>query len=125
MSRATPTPSRCRLAPPARAARLLLLACACEAMGPPPGHESAPAVAGTVDRDVGPTPLRACFAATASGDASALALSWDFGDGSPRAAAAAVCHVYAEPGSYAASVAVSDGAARSAMAVVVVTAAAP
>ncbi len=78
---------------------------------------------GRADREVGPTPLRVCFDATAShgADGHPLALTWDFGDGSARSAEPVSCHTFAEPGSYAASVEATDLAGRSALAVVIVT----
>lgn len=100
----------------------VLLACACG--GSPPGVDGpAPVAVGRADREVGPTPLRVCFDATAShgADGRPLALTWDFGDGSARFEEPVSCHTYAEPGSYAASVEATDPAGRSALAVVIVT----
>jgi hypothetical protein len=100
----------------------LLLPCACG--GSPPAVDGpGPVAVGRADREVGPTPLRVCFDATASHAAAGrpLALMWDFGDGSARSAEPVSCHAYAEPGSYAASVEVTDVAGRSALAVVIVT----
>jgi PKD repeat protein len=79
---------------------------------------------GRADREVGPAPLLACLDASAShaADGRPVALAWDFGDGSPRSAEPIACHRYAEPGSYAASVQVTDPAGRTATAVVIVTA---
>jgi hypothetical protein len=104
----------------------LLVACACGASAPAvdgPG----PVAVGRVDREVGPAPLRVCFDGTAShaADGGPLAVTWDFGDGSARSAEPVGCHAYAVPGSYAASVAVTDLAGRSALAVVIVTATEP
>jgi len=100
----------------------LLLACACG--GSPPAVDGpGPVAVGRADREVGPTPLRVCFDATAShgADGRPLALTWDFGDGSARSAEPISCRAYAEPGSYAASVEATDLAGRSALAVVIVT----
>jgi PKD domain-containing protein len=109
------------------AASVATLACACGPLAPPGSDGSAPVVAGTVDRDVGPAPLRACFDAGESGAARGgpIAIVWDLGDGSARVAGPVACHTYAEPGSYAASVEATDAAGRSAMVVLVVTATAP
>lgn len=89
--------------------------------------EPGPVAVGRADREVGPTPLRACFDATAShgADGRPLALTWDFGDGSARSAEPVACHACAGPGSYAASVEATDLAGRSALAVVIVTATDP
>jgi PKD repeat protein len=129
MLRPTSTRTRHLLSSPAGAASVLLLACACGSTEPSPGGGSVPVAAASADREVGPSPLRACFEARASGgadgDASAPSIVWDFGDGSPRAAGPAACHVYAEPGSYAASAEATDGAGGSVLAVVIVTATAP
>lgn len=78
---------------------------------------------GRADLEVGPTPLRVCFDATAShgADGWPLALTWNFGDGSARSAEPVSCHTYAGPGSYAASVKATDRAGRSALSVVIVT----
>ena len=100
----------------------LLLACACG--GSPPALDGpGPIAMGRADREVGPKPLRVCFDATAShgADGRPLALTWDFGDGSARSAEPISCHVYAEPGSYAASVEATDLAGRAALSVVIVT----
>jgi PKD repeat protein len=109
------------------AASIALLACACGFAAPVDAEGSPPLAAGRADREVGPAPLRACFegAATARGEGGAVALAWDFGDGSARAEGHSACHVYAEPGSYAASLEARDAAGRSALSVVVVTATGP
>ena len=100
----------------------LLVVAACG--GSPPAIDGpAPVAVARTDREVGPTPLQVCLDATPSfgTDGRRLAVSWDFGDGSARSANAVSCHVYVEPGSYAASVEVTDRAGRAAMAVVIVT----
>lgn len=52
------------------------------------------------------------MSATASDpDGQALSYSWDFGDGSPPASGASVVHQFADNGSYAITVTVSDGIA--------------
>ncbi len=103
-----------------------MLASAC-GESPPEVDGPGPVAVGRADREVGPTPLRVCFDATAShgADGRPLAFTWDFGAGSARSAEPVSCHTYAEPGSYAASVEATDLAGRSSMAVVIVTAAEP
>lgn len=59
----------------------------------------------------GPLPLQVNFDARQSGDpdGDALQFDWDFGDGSSHAKTAQAMHVYGTPGSYTATLTVSDG----------------
>jgi glucose/arabinose dehydrogenase len=74
-----------------------------------------PVVEATATPLFGPTPLTVAFDASASTDPNGdpLTFEWNFGDGSPVVHGAAVSHTYAEPGTRAAEVVVSDGVATS------------
>jgi PKD repeat protein len=115
-------PSRAATRPTTVATLVALLVTAC-GRSPPAVDGPEPVAVARADRVVGPTPLRVCLDATPSfsADVRPLAVAWDFGDGSARSGQAVSCHVYVEPGSYAASVEVTDLAGRATMAVVIVT----
>jgi PKD repeat protein len=123
MQASASTPSSAAMWPTIAGTLVALLVVAACGGSPPAIDGPAPVAVARTDREVGPTPLQVCLDATPSfgTDGRRLAVSWDFGDGSARSANAVSCHVYVEPGSYAASVEVTDRAGRAAMAVVIVT----
>jgi len=64
----------------------------------------------TAEPASGTAPLEVAFSVTASDEqVDELTYEWDFGDGSPVSDEEAPTHVYAEPGTYDATVTVSDG----------------
>jgi PKD repeat protein len=87
--------------------------------------------AARIDADVlrGPAPLDVALSGLASEDPDGLIVGyeWDFGDGTPREGTAEVVHTYASPGTYTASLTVTDdgGAIATATVTIVVTLRAP
>ncbi len=76
----------------------------------PDAPNGAPTADPMVDPRSGPAPLYVHFEARASDpDGDPLTYRWDFGDGSPVSTADHAHHNYTEPGSYNASLKVSDG----------------
>ncbi len=72
---------------------------------------STPIVVVTRDFVRGQVASRTCMDASLSlhAEGTALSFKWDFGDGRGTAMMASACHVYRDPGLYAASVTVTDG----------------
>lgn len=71
---------------------------------------SAPTADPLVDPKDGPAPLYVHFEARATDpDGDPLTYRWDFGDNSPVSTADHAHHTYSEPGTYAATLKVSDG----------------
>ncbi len=70
-----------------------------------------PAVSPTATPASGPAPLSVQFNANGSdpNPGDVLSYSWDFGDSSPASTDANPLHVYVSPGTYTATVSVSDG----------------
>ncbi|MFN2615926.1 MAG: PQQ-dependent sugar dehydrogenase [Thermoleophilaceae bacterium] len=84
-----------------------------EIVGPP---NNAPAAAASADNTTGTTPLTVNFDGSGSSDldGDSLTYSWDFGDGSPPSTAPSPTHIYADGGSYQATLTVDDGRGGSA-----------
>lgn len=85
---------------------------------PPPAQPSAApsaipnplAVACQADPRAGDAPLRVAFAAFPSGGTGSYAYAWDFGDGGQGSTNPGPSHTYESPGSFEATVRVTDGA---------------
>ena len=69
-----------------------------------------PVAVATADVHDGPAPLRVCFDGSKSyhPEERTFAFSWDFGDGRGTASEPKACHVYVQPGLYAAMMTVTD-----------------
>lgn len=75
------------------------------------GQNRSPSAQASASPASGPAPLSVSFSSTGSADpdGDGLSYSWDFGDGTPASTEAAPTHVYAEHGTYVATLTVSDG----------------
>ena len=93
----------------------------------PGDANAAPTVTASVDEPSGPAPHRVRFSATGSDDRPAreLTYSWDFGDDAGGSFARNPAHTYMEPGSYTATVTVTDAGGKSGTAEVAVEVADP
>ncbi|HWM09524.1 MAG TPA: PKD domain-containing protein, partial [Solirubrobacteraceae bacterium] len=88
----------------------------------PGDANEAPTVVASVDEPSGSAPHRVRFSATGSDDRPAreLEYSWDFGDEAGGSLARNPAHTYMEPGSYTATVTVTDAGGKTGTAEVVV-----
>jgi cytochrome c len=93
-------------------------------VGNPAGGQS-PTVDVAADRTSGAAPLRVGFSAAGSDpDGDSILYEWDFGDGD-HAAGTQVSHVYTTPGTYQATVTVTDVGGKTGTATVTITVSAP
>ena len=69
-----------------------------------------PVAVAKADVHDGPAPLRVCFDGSKSyhPEGKAVVFRWDFGDGRGAASEPKACHVYVQPGLYAAMMTVTD-----------------
>ena len=76
----------------------------------PPGANQSPLVDLVADSTAGGAPLTVVFRADAADlDGDLLAYAWSFGDGTFESGSATRTHTYSAPGTYEATVTVSDG----------------
>jgi PKD repeat protein len=88
---------------------LILIACSNDGLGMPGGNR-APEVTLEVDRATGDAPLTVNFDSNAQdADDDELVFIWDAGDGSTVEGESSFSHTYDVPGTYTATVTVSDG----------------
>ncbi len=89
----------------------------------PGGGNEAPTVTASVDKPSGAAPHAVQFTATGSDDGPVgdLEYSWDFGDGAGGSLAQSPAHTYLTPGTFTATVTVSDAGGKTGTAQVVVT----
>ena len=88
------------------------------------GGNQAPTVTASVDDPSGPAPHAVQFTATGNdpdGPEGDLVYSWDFGDGAGGSLAQSPAHTYLTPGTYTATVTVTDAGNKTGTAQVVVT----
>ncbi|MEM6431005.1 MAG: PKD domain-containing protein, partial [Deinococcota bacterium] len=86
---------------------LWLTACSGDGIG---GRNTAPTVSLEVDQASGPAPLTVSFASNATDDDDDdLSYVWNPGEGEPVVGGPDYTHTYLEPGTYTATVTVSDG----------------
>ncbi len=83
------------------------------------GSPSIPAVTATADQTSGLAPLAVAFTATVVGGDAPVTVSWNFGDGE-TAAEVSPSHSYTTPGSYGATVTVTDATGDQASATVLI-----
>jgi PKD repeat protein len=90
--------------------------------GSSPGN---PSLTVTASATSGQAPLMVTFSAPVQGGKSPFTFAWNFGDGSPASTLQNPTHTYQLPGSYNASVTVTDSRGRTAMANVTINVSGP